>query len=98
MVGKGGKGASDDWADILRELSILKRCSHDNVLRRLRDAAGLQGPVLDLVQSYLTGRRQRSRLGSGVSGWRGLDAGTPQGGVWSPAPVSYTHLTLPTKA
>ena len=47
-------------------------------------SAGLQGKALSWCESFLTGRRQRVRLGSEISAAEELHAGVPQGAILSP--------------
>ena len=47
-------------------------------------SAGLQGKALSWCESFLTGRRQRARVGSNISFAQRLYAGVPQGAILSP--------------
>eukprot|EP00662_Eupelagonemidae_sp_cell21_P056655 gene56655-biopygen98590 len=59
--------------------------SHDILLRKLERACGIQGKALELMHSYLGGRRQRVRMsGDRTSQWRHTSWGVPQGSVWGP--------------
>ena len=47
-------------------------------------SAGLQGKALSWCESFLTGRRQRVRVGSNTSSAQRLYAAVPQGAILSP--------------
>ena len=55
---------------------------HGLLLQKL-EHYGIRGLPLDLIKSYLTNRKQKVTIAGIESGY---------------LPVSYTHLTLPTKA
>ena len=46
--------------------------------------AGITGPILDLIKSYLTGRTQTVRIGSSVSSQLPIYSGVPQGSILGP--------------
>ena len=47
-------------------------------------STGLKGKALSWCESFLTGRRQRVRVGNQISGVEELHAGVPQGAILSP--------------
>ena len=58
--------------------------SHARLVLKLRELLGLRGPALALMQSYLTGRSQVTRLPRGRSKEAPLECGVPQGSVLGP--------------
>jgi hypothetical protein len=46
---------------------------------------GLSDNALNLVRSYLTGRKQRVKINGIRSEWEFLERGVPQGSIWGPA-------------
>ena len=58
--------------------------SHARLGLKLRELLGLRGPALALLQSYLTGRTQVTRLPRGRSTEAPLECGVPQGSVLGP--------------
>eukprot|EP00662_Eupelagonemidae_sp_cell21_P058235 gene58235-biopygen109576 len=70
--------------------------SHDILLRKLERACGIQGKALELMHSYLGGRRQRVRMsGDRTSQWRHTSWGVPQGSVWGPLIPAARKLARP---
>ena len=59
------------------------RVWHKGLLVKL-EAAGVQGSALSWFSSYLSNRRQRTRVADGVSSPSTLMAGVPQGAILSP--------------
>ena len=45
---------------------------------------GIRGDVLELIESYLKGRKQKVRIGSSVSSELVVQSGVPQGSVFGP--------------
>jgi hypothetical protein len=70
--------------------------SHDILLQKLRRTAGVEGPALEVLRSYLTGRRQCCRMaGDRRSSWLPVLSGTPQGAVLSPLLWAAAIADLP---
>ena len=59
------------------------RVSLPGLLHKLK-STGLKGKALSWCESFLTGRRQRVRVGNQISGVEELHAGVPQGAILSP--------------
>ena len=66
---------------------------HTILLRRLGNWFGVSGKALDWFKSYLTGRRQRIKLGNCLSSRSDLSFGVPQGSVLGP--LLFTLYTTP---
>ena len=57
---------------------------HKKLLRILHDEIGVRGKALKWFKSFLTGRTQRTRIGSNISESITLEFGVPQGSVLGP--------------
>ena len=83
---------------VLLDLSAaFDTVDHGLLLNIVSSRFGFGGPVHQWLQSYLTGRTQTVNINDQLSMPITLLCGVPQGSVLGPGPVSYTHLTLPTK-
>ena len=68
-----------NFGSLLTDLSKAFHClSHDFLLAKL-NAYGISLPVLKLVQSYLSNRKQRTKINSEFSSWEEILFGVPQG-------------------
>ena len=67
-------------ADLPKAFDCL---SHDILLAKL-NAYGFSGPVLRMVQSYFSNRKQRTKINSEFSSWEEILFGVPQGLVLRP--------------
>ncbi len=54
-------------------------------------AYGCDEKVLNLMLSYLTGRKQRTKICTSRSDWKTLNKGLPQGSLLGPPHVQYIH-------
>ena len=57
---------------------------HDGLLYKCKNEFFIAGPLLSWLQSYLTDRRQRVRVGDAFSSTKNIKAGCPQGSVLGP--------------
>ncbi len=85
---------TDDWnmalekcryvGAVLTDLSKAFDClPHQHLVAKLK-AYGVCGKSCALIWSYLSGRKQRVRVGSSTSEWILLEKGVPQGSVLGP--------------
>ena len=69
---------------LLTDLSKAFDClPHDLLLAKL-NAYGFSLPALRLVQSYLSNRKQRTKINSEFSPWEEILFGVPQGSILGP--------------
>ena len=71
-------------AAILMDLSKAFDCLPHNILLRKLEAYGLSGDSLNLMQSYLSNRRQQVKVGNSLSRWADIQKGVPQGSILGP--------------
>ena len=57
---------------------------HDGLIYKCKNDFFISGPLLSWLQSYLTDRTQRVRVGNAFSSTRNVKAGCPQGSVLGP--------------
>ena len=85
---------TDDWRCALEEkkevgviaidLSKAFDCMCHNLLLAKVKAYGVQEPALQLLRSYLHGRKQRVICNNKCSSWSTVQCGVPQGSLLSP--------------
>ena len=66
------------------DLSKALDCLPHRILVAKLKAFGLSTGAVDLLDSYLSGRKQQVRLGSNTSTWKNLFKGVPQGSILGP--------------
>ena len=69
---------------VLMDLSKAFDCMPHNLLLAKLQAYGLSNEAITLMRSYLTGRRQRVKIGSTTSSWLEVKKGVPQGSILGP--------------
>ena len=69
---------------ILTDLSKAFDCLNHNLLIAKLEAYGFSRLSLALVSSYLTGRKQRTKINNSLSEWAGISSGIPQGSILGP--------------
>ena len=73
-----------DVGAILMDLSKAFDClPHDLIIEKLK-AYGLTEQSCQLMHSYLSGRKQRVKLGNCISNWQNIIKGVPQGSILGP--------------
>ena len=73
-----------NFGALLTDLSKAFDClPHDLLLAKL-NAYGFSLPALKLVQSYLSNRKQRTKINSEFSSWEEILFGVPQGSILGP--------------
>ncbi|KAL4227059.1 hypothetical protein ACF0H5_015033 [Mactra antiquata] len=71
-------------AAILMDLSKAFDCLPHDILMEKLSAYGLSRPATDLLQSYLTNRKQQIKIGNVVSDWGCISKGVPLGSILGP--------------
>ena len=65
-------------------LSKAFDCMPHGLLLAKLEAYGLSGNSIKIMRSYLTGRKQRVKIGNGISEWADILKGVPQGSILGP--------------
>ena len=69
---------------IFMDLSKAFDCLPHGLLVATLNAYGLTLPACELLRNYLSGRRQRVKIGGTRSKWNSLEKGVPQGSILGP--------------
>ena len=80
---KGGETGA-----VLTDLSKAFDCIDHNLLIAKLDAYGFEKQSIDLLHSYLTKRKQRTKVDSAYSSWEMLLSDVPQGSILGPLPFN----------
>ena len=73
-----------NFGAFLTDLSKAFDCLHHDLLLAKLNAYGFSLPTLRLVQSYLSNRKQRTKINSEFSSWEEILFGVPQGSILGP--------------
>ena len=71
-------------ADVLMDLIKAFDCLHHDILLSKLSAYGLSNESVQLLNSYLSGRKQQVKLNNIVSSWSVIKKGVPQGSNLGP--------------
>ena len=66
------------------DLSKAFDCLNHELLLAKLNAYGFSANAIQMMHSYLTGRRQRVKVSGSFSSWKELKLGLPQGSVLGP--------------
>ena len=69
---------------LLTDLSKTFDCLNHELLIAKLEAYGLDYTALALVYSYLSKRKQRTKINNSFSNWMGIMTGIPQGSILGP--------------
>ena len=69
---------------LLTDLSKAFDCLNHNLLIAELAAYGFEYPTLAFIYSYVTGRKQRTKVNNSISAWADVIAGIPQGSILGP--------------
>ena len=83
-ISKGATGNNKAFGALLTDLSKVFHClNHDLFIAKLH-AYGLDIDSLNILQDYLSNRKQSTKVDSSYSSWEAMLSGVPQGSILGP--------------
>ena len=79
---------------VLMDLSKAFDCLNHELLLAKLNAYGFSTDALQMVHSYLTGRRQRVKVNGSFSSWKEMKLGVPQGSVLGLSCLIYLSIFI----
>jgi retron-type reverse transcriptase len=83
-LGKQALGKNKYIAAVLMDLSKAFDCLPHKLLLLKLEAYGMSKSALQLIENYLTNRKQCVKVGTTLSNWQDIYKGVPQGSILDP--------------